>query len=159
MAGCLLKPNQLKEIEDGKAKWIPSTQRSERQNVHSSAVWSAGRKRWDANKITERWGARGPWESIKVLSVHYKRGLAEKMMPALRFINNQSQAFLSRGLLWRGTCTDQIRADRGGKEKKERERESKKWELLWYEASSFQYCKGVWLSHCRLSLSALYFYS
>ncbi len=94
MASCLLKPNQPKEGEDGKAKLIPSTQRSERQKVHSNAVWSAGRRRWDANKITERWGARAPGKGIKVLSAHYKKGLAEKiMMPALRFINNQRQAF------------------------------------------------------------------
>lgn len=58
--------------------------------MHSSAVWSAGKKRWDANKITERWGDLAPGEGIKVLSVHYKKGLAEKiMMPALRFISNQ----------------------------------------------------------------------
>lgn len=83
--------------------------------MHSNAVWSAGRRRWDANKITERWEARAPGKGIKVLSVHYKKGLAEKiMMPALRFINNQRQAafFLSRGLLWHGTSTNQIRADR-----------------------------------------------
>lgn len=81
--------------------------------MHSSAVWSAGRKRWDANKFTERWGAWAPGEGIKVLSAHYKKGLAEKiMMPALRFNNNQRQTFLSRGLLWRGTSTNQIRADK-----------------------------------------------
>lgn len=90
--------------------------------MHSNAVWSADRRRWDANKITERWGARAPGKGIKVLSAHYKKGLAEKiMMPALRFINNQRRAFLSRGLLWRGTSTNQIRADGGGKEKKESE--------------------------------------
>lgn len=89
--------------------------------MHSNAVWSAGRRRWDANKITERWGARAPGKRIKVLSAHYKKGLAEKiMMPALRFINNQRQTFLSRGLLWRGTSTNQIRADR---ERKRRKRE------------------------------------
>ncbi len=49
---------------------------------------------------SQRDGSSPPGKGIKVLSAHYKKGIAEKiMMPALRFINNQRQAFLSRGLL------------------------------------------------------------